>query len=48
MLSSNNTDGLNLEKPFFPRSIGIIGASHNPSGGGFFVRCLKNRYRGLI
>ncbi|KKM85316.1 hypothetical protein LCGC14_1290260 [marine sediment metagenome] len=48
MLSSNNTDGLNLEKLFFPRSIGIIGASHNPSGGGFFVRCLKNRYRGPI
>ncbi len=48
MLSSNNTDGLNLEKLFFPRSIGFIGASHNPSGGGFFVRCLKNRYRGPI
>lgn len=48
MLSFNNTNGLNLEKLFFPRSIGIIGASHNPSGGGFFVRCLKNRYRGPI
>lgn len=34
-----------LEKLFNPRAIGIIGASHNPSGGGYFVRCMKGKIR---
>ncbi len=48
MLYSNNPDNINFEKLFFPKAIGIIGASHNPSGGGFFVRCLKNKFQGPI
>ncbi|MFX1378002.1 MAG: CoA-binding protein [Promethearchaeota archaeon] len=35
-------------KLFFPRSIGIIGVSSDPAGGGFFLRCMKNRFKGPI
>ncbi|GAF97007.1 unnamed protein product, partial [marine sediment metagenome] len=31
---------------FFPRAIGIIGAGYDPAGGGFFVRALKDKFRG--
>ena len=39
---------INFEKLFFPRAIGIIGASLDPAGGGFFARAMKSRYRGAI
>ncbi len=39
---------IDFEKLFFPRAIGIIGASLNPTGGGFFARVLKGRFRGPI
>jgi len=35
----------NLERLFNPRAIGIIGASHTPSGGGYFVRCMKDKIK---
>jgi len=39
---------INFDKLFFPRSIGIIGVSHDPGSGSFFLRCMKNRFRGPI
>ncbi|MFX1394517.1 MAG: CoA-binding protein [Promethearchaeota archaeon] len=39
---------INFERLFSPRAIGIIGASHDPAGGGFFVRCLKGKFRGPL
>ena len=37
---------IDFERLFFPRAIGIIGAGYDPAGGGFFVRALKDKYRG--
>ncbi len=39
---------IDFERLFSPRSVGIIGASQDPAGGGFFLRCMKNKYRGPI
>ena len=39
---------IDFERLFFPRSIGIIGANRDPGGGGFFLRCMKNRFKGPI
>ncbi|KKN54738.1 hypothetical protein LCGC14_0589380 [marine sediment metagenome] len=39
---------INFESLFFPRAIGIIGASYDLSGGGFFARSMKNKFRGPI
>ena len=33
---------------FFPKNIGIIGASKDPAGGGFFFRAMKDKFRGKI
>ena len=33
---------------FFPKNIGIIGASKDPAGGGFFFRAMKEKFRGKI
>jgi len=47
----NNTsfsEKIDFERLFFPRAVGIIGASQNPAGGGYFVRILKNKFRGPI
>ncbi len=30
---------------FYPRAIGIIGASYNPTGGGYFVEIMQDRFR---
>ncbi len=35
---------IDMERLFYPRAIGIIGASHNPTGGGYFLQVMKNRY----
>ncbi len=37
---------IDFNRLFFPRSIGIIGASWDPAGGGFFVRAMKDKFRG--
>lgn len=42
MTESNKID---LERLFSPRAIGIIGASYNPAGGGYFVQIMKDRFR---
>jgi acyl-CoA synthetase (NDP forming) len=48
MLNYNTDKQIDFEKLFFPRSIGIIGVSRDPGSGGFFLRCMKNRFRGPI
>ncbi len=37
---------IDFERLFFPRAIGIIGASNDPAGGGLFVRALRGKFRG--
>ncbi|MFW9988172.1 MAG: CoA-binding protein [Candidatus Odinarchaeota archaeon] len=39
---------INFEKLFFPQSIGIIGLGQDPSGGRYFFRSMKNRFKGPI
>ncbi|MEJ2296278.1 MAG: hypothetical protein P8Y23_16135, partial [Candidatus Lokiarchaeota archaeon] len=36
---------LKFERLFYPRAIGIIGASYNPAGGGYFVDVMRGRFR---
>lgn len=48
MSATNQSQKINFDKLFFPRSIGIIGVSHDPGSGSFFLRCMKNRFRGPI
>lgn len=48
MSDSIESNGINFERLFSPRAIGIIGASYDPAGGGFFLRCMKNKFRGPI
>lgn len=43
---SDFTTNINFERLFKPRSIGIIGASYHPAGGGYFVQAMKNKFRG--
>ncbi|MBY8983952.1 MAG: CoA-binding protein [Candidatus Lokiarchaeota archaeon] len=45
MLSSQRID---FEKLFFPRAIGIIGVSPDMRGGSFFVRSMKDSFKGPI
>jgi acetyltransferase len=45
-MSSSQKSPIDFEKLFFPRAIGIIGAGYDPAGGGFFVRALKDKFRG--
>ncbi|MFX1569714.1 MAG: CoA-binding protein [Promethearchaeota archaeon] len=45
-LESNQN--INFDRLFFPQSIGIIGVSRDPGSGGFFLRCMKNRFKGPI
>ena len=45
-MSKSKETAIDFEKLFFPRAIGIIGAGYDPAGGGFFVRALKDKYRG--
>lgn len=47
-MSISQESPIDFKKLFFPRAIGIIGASHDPAGGGFFARALKDRFRGKI
>ncbi|UCD01453.1 MAG: CoA-binding protein [Promethearchaeota archaeon] len=48
MSAMSNSDEINFDKLFFPKAIGIIGVSHDPGSGSFFLRCMKNRFRGPI
>ncbi|MHA1282179.1 MAG: CoA-binding protein [Promethearchaeota archaeon] len=42
---SNFSKNIDWEKLFNPRGIAIIGASYNPTGGGFFARVMEGRTR---
>ena len=44
-MSDHNID---FSRLFFPKTIGIIGASWSPAGGGFFFRAMKEKFRGKI
>ena len=46
MLGNKEARSQDLNKLFYPRAIGIIGASYNPTGGGYFIEIMKNRFRG--
>ncbi|MFX1419549.1 MAG: CoA-binding protein [Promethearchaeota archaeon] len=48
MLTIKESQKINFDKLFFPKSIGIIGVSRDPGSGGFFLRCMKNRFKGPI
>ena len=48
MSNSIESNEIDYERLFSPRAIGIIGASHDPAGGGFFVRCMKEKFRGPL
>jgi acyl-CoA synthetase (NDP forming) len=48
MSEIENIDTIDFNKLFYPRAIGIIGASYNPAGGGYFVEIMKDRYRNPI
>ncbi|MCK4381144.1 MAG: CoA-binding protein, partial [Candidatus Lokiarchaeota archaeon] len=48
MSTIESPQNINFDKLFFPKSIGIIGVSHDPGSGGFFLRCMKNRFKGPI
>ncbi len=37
-----------FERLFHPRAIGIIGASYNPTGGGYFVQCMQGKFKGKM
>jgi acyl-CoA synthetase (NDP forming) len=45
-MSTLKESSIDFEKLFFPKAIGIIGAGYDPAGGGFFVRALKDKFRG--
>ncbi len=48
MSAINESQKINFDKLFFPRAIGIIGVSPDPGSGSFFLRCMKNRFKGPI
>ena len=45
-MSSLQKSPIDFNRLFFPKAIGIIGASNNPAGGGFFVRSMKGKFKG--
>ncbi|MFX1410732.1 MAG: CoA-binding protein [Promethearchaeota archaeon] len=48
MSDSISTETIDFNKLFYPRAIGIIGASYKPAGGGYFVEIMKDRFRNPI
>jgi len=45
-MSTVQESKIDFNRLFFPRVIGIIGASYDPAGGGFLLRVMKDRFRG--
>ena len=45
-MSTSKESPIDFERLFFPKVIGIIGAGYDPAGGGFFVRALRDKFRG--
>lgn len=48
MKSATESDIIPWQRLFAPRAIGVIGASHDPIGSGYFARCMVGRFRGPI
>ncbi|MHA2007306.1 MAG: CoA-binding protein [Promethearchaeota archaeon] len=48
MISSPEINKNEFERLFFPRAIGVIGVSLDMRGGSFFVRSMKDRFKGPI
>ncbi len=48
MSNSSSSNGTNFEPLFSPKAIGIIGASYDPTGAGYFARVMKGKFRGPI
>jgi acyl-CoA synthetase (NDP forming) len=48
MATSTEINNIDFERLFFPRAIGIIGVSPDFRGGTFFLRCMRNRFKGPI
>ncbi|MFX1477198.1 MAG: CoA-binding protein, partial [Promethearchaeota archaeon] len=48
MKATTTNETIEFDKLFFPRNIGIIGVSFDVRGGSFFVRCMKNKFKGPI
>jgi hypothetical protein len=48
MSNSTDIENIDFQRLFFPKAIGIIGVSPTIRGGSFFVRCMKDRFRGPI
>lgn len=48
MSNSPEIANIDFERLFFPKAIGIIGVSPDMRGGSFFVRCMKDKFRGPI
>jgi len=46
--SIEESNNIPWERLFYPRAIGIIGASHDPAGGGYFVHSMHGRFKGPI
>ncbi len=48
MPDSVSPEMIDFNKLFYPRAIGVIGASYKPAGGGYFVEIMKDRFRNPI
>ena len=48
MSTTEKSQNIEFERLFFPKAIGVIGASLDPSGGGYFARVMRDRFRGPI
>jgi acyl-CoA synthetase (NDP forming) len=44
-ITTQTTKEIDFKRLFYPRAIGIIGASYNPTGGGYFVQVMKDRLK---
>ncbi len=48
MFNSQEIGTIDFERLFFPKAIGIIGVSPDMRGGSFFVRCMRDKFKGPI
>jgi acetyltransferase len=44
-LSTQERKEIDYKRLFYPRAIGIIGASYSPTGGGYFLQVMKDRFK---
>jgi hypothetical protein len=44
-MSTLQESKIDFNRLFFPRTIGIIGASYDPASGRFLLRVMKDRFR---